>query len=179
MMPPLVGSYLFARILQDGEDSRFVKIRDSQPAFFAAFMAQATWVSTCLLPILAVNALPTLPLVPTLLATDVLGLGIFLAGFAFEVIADRQKSQWVADRRAKRHSEEFLTSGLWSKSRHPNYFGEVTLWVGIATCAGGVLSGRVGQLGMGFSGGLLGKLVAAGMCAASPAFAALLVLKVS
>ena len=39
------------------------------------------------------------------------------------------------------NKEAFITSGLWSWSRHPNYFGEITLWTGIAIMAIPVLSG--------------------------------------
>ena len=85
----------------------------------------------------------------------------------------------MAEKKAKKHSEEFLTRGLWSKSRHPNYFGEATLWTGIATLAGGVLCSNVGQVGMGLAGGLGGRLLGAGMCAVSPAFVTFLLLKVS
>jgi steroid 5-alpha reductase family enzyme len=46
-----LGSFLFARIMSVGKDSRFDKIRDSVPAFAMAFFAQATWVSLCLLPV--------------------------------------------------------------------------------------------------------------------------------
>lgn len=124
-----LGSYLFQRVLADGHDSRFDEIKKSPPKFFGAWMAQATWVSLCLMPILAVNSIPhtLLSTLPRLTATDVVGLGLFAGGFAFEVAADRQKNAWVQAKKRKEHDEEFLTSGLWSKSRHPNYFGESTL----------------------------------------------------
>jgi steroid 5-alpha reductase family enzyme len=67
-----------------------------------------------------------------------LGLSVFAASLAFEVslqvsifnashshplqvIADRQKSDWRARKNAKLHDEKFITSGLWSISRHPKY----------------------------------------------------------
>lgn len=110
--------------------------------------------------------------------TDLLGLAIFVFGLSFEIIADRQKSQWSKEKKEKKHSEEFLTRGLWSKSRHPNYFGEVTLWSGIALTAGGLLVRNPAQVGLGLSG-LGGKVLVAGMCAVSPAFVSFLLLKVS
>jgi steroid 5-alpha reductase family enzyme len=120
---------------------------------------------------------------PKLLLTDVLGLGIFAAGLAFEVVADRQKARWVEEKKRKEHDEEFLTRGLWSRSRHPNYFGESTLWTGIAIAASGVLASKagVGAIGFGTTGvGLgFGRAVALGMCAVSPAFVTFLLLKVS
>jgi steroid 5-alpha reductase family enzyme len=68
---------------------------------------------------------------------------------------------------------------LWSKSRHPNYFGESTLWTGIAVTAAGVLVSNVGQVGMGLAGGWGGRLLALSMCGVSPAFVTFLLLEVS
>ena len=179
-----LGSYLFKRISGDGgRDSRFDGLRGSPPKMLGAFGAQAMWVSLCLMPVIAVNALPaatfaSLPAAVTL--TDLLGVGLWVGGFGFEVVADMQKNRWVADKKAKKHSEEFLTSGLWSKSRHPNYFGESTLWTGVAALSAGVLLSGPGQVGLGLAGlGALGKVLAGGMCAVSPAFVSFLLLKVS
>ncbi|KAI9806055.1 MAG: hypothetical protein M1833_004462 [Piccolia ochrophora] len=176
-----LGTYLFQRIMKEGNDSRFEGLRDSPPKFFGAFMAQATWVSLCLLPVLAINSVPLtlLASLPKLMPTDVLGLALFVGGFGFEVIADRQKNKWLQEKREKKHDEDFLTRGLWSRSRHPNYFGESTLWTGIATVAGGVLLSNPGQLGLGFAGSIWGKLLALGMAGVSPAFVVFLLLKVS
>lgn len=175
-----LGSFLFARITSEGKDSRFDNIRRNPAAFGAVFFAQAAWVSLCLLPVLAVNSIPATALsaLPFVTATDVLGLALYVGGLAFEAVADRQKSQWMKEKKEKKHSEEFLTRGLWSKSRHPNYFGESTLWTGIATAAAGIMISNVGQAGMGFAGGLAGKIGALAMAGASPVFATFLLLKV-
>lgn len=177
-----MGSYLFRRISADGNDSRFDSIRNSPPKFLGAFFAQATWVTLCLLPVLAVNSLPA-ALLSTLPAgvaiTDIIGLLLYVGGLSFEVTADRQKEQWVHEKKQKEHDENFLTRGLWSKSRHPNYFGEATLWTGIATVAGGVLVSNVGQVGMGLAGGLGGRALGLIMAGVSPAFVTFLLLKVS
>ena len=177
----LVGSYLFQRIMADGKDSRFDEIKKSPPKFLGAFVAQATWVSLCLMPVLAINSIPhavlsTLPLVKI---TDVVGLLLYVGGLAFEVTADRQKNAWVQAKKNKEHDEDFLTRGLWSKSRHPNYFGESTLWTGIAVTAGGVLVSNIGQIGMGLAGSGYGRMLGLGMSAVSPAFVTFLLLKVS
>ncbi|KAI4156907.1 MAG: hypothetical protein L6R39_000920 [Caloplaca ligustica] len=179
-----LGTYLFSRITSDnGTDSRFDNIRTSPPKFLGAFFAQATWVSLCLMPVIALNSLPislfsSLPAAIGL--TDLLGLALYIGGLSFEVTADRQKDKWVQEKKSKKHNEEFLTRGLWSKSRHPNYFGEVTLWTGIATLAGGVLMSNAGQVGMGLAAsGFLGKAAALGMAGVSPAFVSLLLFKVS
>ncbi|KAF1363157.1 DUF1295-domain-containing protein [Lizonia empirigonia] len=185
-----LGTYLFRRISSDdGKDSRFDKIRTSPSKFYFAFFAQATWVSLCTLPVILVNSLPrsAFALRPggaALLAKpyliDILGLALFLFGLAFEIVADQQKSAWVSAKKAKKHSEEFLTHGLWSKSRHPNYFGEATLWSGIALAAAGLLVRQPAQAALGLSGlGATGQVLVTGLCAASPAFVTFLLLRVS
>ncbi|KAI9659735.1 MAG: hypothetical protein M1831_003633 [Alyxoria varia] len=182
-----LGSFLLSRITaENGRDSRFDNIRTSPPKFFGAFMAQATWVSLCALPILAVNSIPPSAFASlasvagtAVTVTDILGLATFAGGFAFEALADSQKSQWMKEKREKRHSEEFLTHGLWSKSRHPNYFGEVMLWTGIATTSAGVLASNTGLAAMGLSATLPARIAAVGMAGVSPAFVAFLLFKVS
>lgn len=176
-----LGSFLFSRITADnGEDSRFEGIRSNPAKFFGAFMAQATWVSLCTLPVLAVNSIPavTLASLGPVKLTDIIGLLLYTGGLAFEATADRQKSQWVAEKKAKKHSEDFLTRGLWSKSRHPNYFGESTLWTGIATTAAGCLATSTGLGAMGLGVSAAGRAAAVAMCAVSPAFVTFLLLKV-
>lgn len=168
--------------MSDGEDSRFQEIRKSPPKFLVAFMAQATWVSLCLLPVLAVNSIPAstfASLGAAVSIADVIGILLYVGGLGFEVTADRQKNQWVQEKKEKKHEEDFLTRGLWSKSRHPNYFGESTLWTGIATLSAGVLASNAGVAGMGLAGGLAGKAIALLSAGVSPAFVTFLLLKVS
>ncbi|KAH3976087.1 hypothetical protein HBH70_046850 [Parastagonospora nodorum] len=184
-----LGSYLFQRISSDaGRDSRFNKIRSSPSKFFVAFFAQATWVSLCTLPVILVNAVPRSAYATSALGaaisarpylTDIIGLALFVFGLSFEVTADRQKSAWVEGKKAKKHSEEFLTHGLWAKSRHPNYFGEATLWSGIAVAAAGLLVRQPTQAALGLSGSPASQMLVSGLCAASPAFVSFLLLKVS
>jgi len=133
------------------------------------------------MPILAVNSIPhtALAALPWLTVTDLVGLTLYVGGLGFEVMADRQKDAWVQAKKRKEHDEDFLTHGLWSKSRHPNYFGESTLWTGIATTAAGVLVSSIGQAGMGLGGTFYGRILGLGMCAVSPAFVTFLLLKVS
>ncbi|THY69052.1 DUF1295-domain-containing protein [Aureobasidium pullulans] len=177
---PSIG-LAYAIQAEDGRDSRFDSIRTSPPKFLGAFFAQATWVSLCLLPVLALNSVPatTLSALPFLTLTDVIGVLLYIGGIGFEATADKQKSQWMEEKKNKKHNEDFLTRGLWGKSRHPNYFGESTLWTGIATVAAGVLVTNVGQAGMGFSGSLGARLGALAMAGISPAFVTFLLFKVS
>lgn len=144
-------------------------------------MAQATWVSLCLMPVLAINSIPAsvFAALPALGLTDVLGIMMWVGGITFEATADRQKSKWVQEKKEKKHDEGFLTHGLWGKSRHPNYFGESTLWTGIATTSAGILASKVGLAGIGLSTGAVGTLSALGMTFVSPAFVTFLFFYVS
>lgn len=112
-----VGTYLFTRVLSEGKDSRFDEIKPYPAKFSAAFIGQAAWVSFCLMPVMALNSVPGPALAATTAfgLTDALGLAIWAGGFACEVIADRQKSQWLHEKRTKQHDEEFLTRGLFGK----------------------------------------------------------------
>jgi steroid 5-alpha reductase family enzyme len=177
-----VGIYLFHRILADGKDSRFDKIKKSPRRFLIAFLAQATWVSLTLMPVLAINSLPltALSALPLLRATDILGLSLYAGGLALEVVADRQKSAWAAAKRRKEHDEDFLMTGWWARCRHPNYFGECALWTGVAITTAAALATRAGMVGMGLPGAGIGRrALALGMCVASPAFVTFLLLKIS
>lgn len=112
-----MGSYLFQRVLQEGKDSRFEEIKKSPSRFAVAWFGQATWVSLCLMPVIAINSVPSavFAAMPAVTVTDMVGVALYLGGFAFEVIADRQKGQWMAEKRSKQHDEQFMTRGLWSK----------------------------------------------------------------
>lgn len=112
-----VGSYLLQRVLQTGHDSRFDDIKKSPPKFFGAWMAQATWCSLICLPVVALNAVPVAAfsaLGRSVALTDVLGIALWVGGIGFEITADRQKSQWLREKKEKKHSEEFMTRGLWT-----------------------------------------------------------------
>ena len=129
-----LGSHLFARILQDGSDSRFDKIKPSAVLFLRTWSLQGLWVA-----VTAGAALAALgATVPTPLGwVGVFGFAVFLLGFVIETIADTQKRRF----RAAHGSGHFITTGLWSWSRHPNYVGEITLWLGIAILALPALQG--------------------------------------
>ena len=130
-----LGSFLFARISRDGSDGRFDKLKPSLPRFFMTWTLQGLWVLlTLACGLAAMTAGRSLPLG----GFAVVGSLIWVVGFAIEVIADREKNQFRAD---PANEGQFIRGGLWSWSRHPNYFGEITLWVGIAVIAFPVLSG--------------------------------------
>ncbi len=64
---------------------------------------------------------------------DLISWGVWTIGFYFEVVADSQKS---AFKNNKKNQGMYITEGLWKYSRHPNYFGEIIMWIGItASCS--------------------------------------------
>lgn len=125
-----LGWFLFTRIHNSGGvDSRFEEIKKDNFRFWMAWTLQGAWVFICLMPVLQVSQHPEDRKISTL---DYVGIGLWIFGFLFEVIADYQKSQFRANPDNK---NKFIDSGLWSISRHPNYFGEIVLWLGITLSA--------------------------------------------
>ncbi|PPQ77136.1 hypothetical protein CVT25_010830 [Psilocybe cyanescens] len=125
-----LGSFLAMRAIKAGGDSRFDEIKKSPRKFTYYWMAQATWITLVGLPVYLVNVFPS-RIHPALGARDYLAVGLYASSLLFEVIADRQKSTWRKAKNNKEHDEEFISSGLWGISRHPNYLGEVGIWTGI------------------------------------------------
>jgi len=130
-----LGTYLFSRIRAEGEDRRFREIKKSFARFLVAWTIQGLWVVFALAAALA--AITTTTRVP-LGAFAIIGALVWLGGFSIEVIADRQKSQF---RTSPDNKGKFIHTGLWAWSRHPNYFGEIVLWIGIAVIALPLLGG--------------------------------------
>tara|TARA_B100000575_G_scaffold183032_1_gene147132 strand:+ start:17411 stop:18256 length:846 start_codon:yes stop_codon:yes gene_type:complete len=130
-----LGSFLFLRIHKDGEDKRFRTIKISPSQFFFAWTTSGMWVSLCSMCALTAISSSSGVIMNT---TTYIGILIFMFGFIFEVIADRQKTIFRSNRDNK---DKFITSGLWSISRHPNYFGEVMLWLGISVISFSSLNG--------------------------------------
>ena len=130
-----LGPFLFKRVRQAGEDKRFRTIKHSFPTFLMTWTLQGTWVfitASCALA--AITSGATAPL-------DVsagIGLLLWFFGFAVEVTADGQKA---AFRKNPENADRFIVTGLWAWSRHPNYFGEIMLWIGIALIAYPALQG--------------------------------------
>jgi steroid 5-alpha reductase family enzyme len=129
-----LGSFLFIRVRRDGSDGRFDKIKVHPLAFLATWTLQALWVSmTVAAALAAITVADGLGEVWAML-----GVIVWLIGFAIEVVADTQKRRFRAD---PANAGRFISTGLWSRSRHPNYFGEILLWSGVALMAVPTLSG--------------------------------------
>lgn len=130
-----LGSFLFMRIRAAGEDRRFREIKQSFARFLMTWTLQGLWVAFSLSSALAAI---TSTVRKELDAFAVIGFLVWLFGFGIEVIADKQKSDFNA---TPGNKDKFIRSGLWSWSRHPNYFGEIVLWIGVMIIAMPILQG--------------------------------------
>ena len=136
-----LGSFLFLRIRKAGEDSRFTIIKKDFLVFFLTWNLQGLWVLFTLfgaLTILTSNNNQNFGIL------DIIGILIWIIGFVIEVVSDRQKSEFKSH---ESNDGKFIQSGLWKYSRHPNYFGEILIWTGIAIIGISVYSG-FGWLGV-------------------------------
>ena len=119
-----LGSFLFIRIKKAGEDIRFREIKKSPSRFFMTWTLQGMWISLC-----SACALTGIANGILINSYFYIGFVIFTIGFITEIIADNQKTIFRKDPNNK---DKFINSGLWKYSRHPNYLGEITLWLGIS-----------------------------------------------
>lgn len=130
-----LGPFLFLRVRKSGGDDRFDEIKPNFMRFLNVWIIQGLWIAvTGATAFTAITALDR----PETSVLTFFGIGLWVIGFAFEVTADNQKSAFKAD--PSNHGK-FISTGLWSRSRHPNYFGEIVLWIGVAIAAFPALSG--------------------------------------
>jgi len=129
-----LGFFLLNRIIgsHGGKDKRFDPLRNNFSRFTVAWILQATWVYFCCMPVFVVNSIDNSSIVKSdvsnVTALDIVGWCLWAFGWAIEIIADRQKTVFKND---PNNRGKFCNVGLWSLSRHPNYFGEIVLWIGI------------------------------------------------
>lgn len=129
-----------------GEDFRYAKWRADWGnhwvirSFVQVFLLQWLLMQLVSIPIVLSMA-GRLDINPWLLYTGIL---IWLLGFYFEAVGDYQLSQF---KKIKANAGKIMTKGLWSWTRHPNYFGEATLWWGIALLGFGVTSNWLAFVG--------------------------------
>ena len=128
-----LGSFLFIRIKKAGEDIRFREIKKSPTRFFMTWTLQGMWVSLC-----SACALAGIANGIEINSYFYSGIVVFIIGFTTEIIADNQKSKFRKD---PNNMDKFISSGLWKHSRHPNYLGEITLWLGISIISFSSLAG--------------------------------------
>tara|TARA_B100001769_G_C22073619_1_gene578032 strand:- start:714 stop:1592 length:879 start_codon:yes stop_codon:yes gene_type:complete len=123
-----LSSFLFIRVKRSGKDLRFDEIKTNFLRFLIAWALQGLWVFMCLLPVISmVSSKKSLSF-----NYIISGVIFWIVGWMIEVFSDIQKTRFNAN---KKNKGKFISSGLWSKSRHPNYFGEFILWLGITIIA--------------------------------------------
>ncbi len=130
-----LGSFLFFRVRNDGGDGRFDIMKTKFWWFLMTWNIQGMWVFLSLAAGLA--AMTSSEKVETDIFLFI-GTLIWILGFSIEVVSDNQKSKFRSNPENK---DKFITTGIWSWSRHPNYFGEILLWIGITVIALPVLQG--------------------------------------
>uniref|UniRef100_K3WFG2 Steroid 5-alpha reductase C-terminal domain-containing protein n=1 Tax=Globisporangium ultimum (strain ATCC 200006 / CBS 805.95 / DAOM BR144) TaxID=431595 RepID=K3WFG2_GLOUD len=132
-----LGTFLYLRIREVGEDTRFAGIRGNPVRFFSVWSIQGLWVFLTALPVLLSLAHSSND--SNVHVLDVVGTSLWVLGYAIEVTADHQKTQFRHDERNK---GKFIQSGLWKYSRHPNYCGEILMWIAIFLIAVHTLAHR-------------------------------------
>ncbi|MEE3289451.1 MAG: DUF1295 domain-containing protein [Pseudomonadota bacterium] len=124
-----LGSFLFVRVKRAGKDRRFDEMKKRFWRYLFTFTLAGAWVFiTMAAGLAAITSMSQRPLGIWL----AIGMLLWVVGFVIEVIADQQKTQFRKD---PDNAEKFITTGLWAYSRHPNYFGEIVLWLGIGIIA--------------------------------------------
>jgi steroid 5-alpha reductase family enzyme len=128
------GTRLFYHILKRNlgkpEDFRYAAWRKEwgkwvvPRAFLQVFMLQGAIMLIIAYPIIMNNA----TVKGSLGLLEIIGLTIWIVGFIFEALGDKQLKDFIADKGNKGH---IMKEGLWKYTRHPNYFGEATMWWGI------------------------------------------------
>lgn len=124
-----LGPFLYFRIKKDGGDSRFDERKKVPIRFFNVWNIQGLWVTfTASAAWIGMTSADQEPISWLFFV----GITLWVIGLIVEVTADVQKRVW---RRKPENKGRFITTGLWSWSQHPNYFGEITLWLGVALVA--------------------------------------------
>jgi len=130
-----LGTFLFNRVMGQGKDDRFDEIKVDFSRFLMTWTLQGLWVT--------LTAAAALGAITSSVRKDLgwfalIGFVIWALGYFFELLSDVQKSQFKAN---PENEGKFIQNGLWAWSRHPNYFGEIIIWIGIALIALPVLKG--------------------------------------
>jgi steroid 5-alpha reductase family enzyme len=141
-----IATHIYLRNRGKPEDPRYRKWREEWGrhavirAFLQVFLLQGLLIIIISLPVTFIITYGQHPLT----ALDVVGVCIWLTGFAFESVGDYQLVKYKRDPSSR---GKIMTQGLWTYTRHPNYFGEVTLWWGVYLIAVSVPQGWATILG--------------------------------
>jgi steroid 5-alpha reductase family enzyme len=126
------------------EDFRYKKWRDEWGKWFyvrtylQVFVLQGVLLTLVIMPLTVITSTD---ISASLSLLDALGVLIFIIGLSFEAIGDLQLSRFLA----QKDRAPVMRTGLWAYTRHPNYFGEVSLWWGIFIIS---LSAPMGWMGI-------------------------------
>jgi len=137
---------IFMRNRSKGEDWRYKRWREEWGrtfylrSYLQVFLFQGLLLLVNVSPVIIINSYPA----QTWEWTDMVGLCIWLIGFYFESVGDWQLDRFV---RNQANRGKIMQEGLWRYSRHPNYFGEITMWWGIFIIALGSPYGIFGIIG--------------------------------
>jgi steroid 5-alpha reductase family enzyme len=118
-----IGFFLVRRVIRNKKDGRFDGIRNKPRKFLQFWLGQAVTAWLLMLPVLFETKHSH--------QFDVLafvGLGVWVMGLSIESLSDYQKGRFKADNANK---NKWIDSGIWHYSRHPNYFGEIIIWIGV------------------------------------------------
>lgn len=128
------------------EDYRYLAWRQEWGKWFylrsyvQVYLLQGALLFIIVLPVLLINKSAAAPLG----VLDVIGVAVWLVGFYFEAVGDAQLARFISNPDNK---GKLMQSGLWTYTRHPNYFGEVTQWWGLGIIALSVPGGWLGLVG--------------------------------
>ena len=125
-----LGGFLFYRIHKMGKDSRFDAFRGNAGGFLKFWLLQSLSISIIVLPVL-------FGLMATNIEVNIYALFLWCIGWILQSVADWQKFTF----RSHHPSSSFISTGLYSYVRHPNYTGEILIWVAIFWYVSSVLSG--------------------------------------
>ncbi len=126
-----LSTYIAMRSSGKPEDPRYTDMRNGwgekwiSKTYVRVFWLQGILLFILAQPLLAALRLPGDPLN----LVDILAALYAMTGFIIEAVADDQKNRFKAK---PQNRGKICDVGLWSKSRHPNYFGEITFWIGIS-----------------------------------------------
>ena len=129
-----LGMFLFKRVKDVGQDIRFLEMKKDFFWFFMTWTLSGLWVF--LTYVAGLSAMTSINLIENMSFYHFIfmltGFLLWVVGFVIEILADNQKKIF---RENPSNKGKFISSGLWAWSRHPNYFGEIILWLGIAIIA--------------------------------------------
>jgi steroid 5-alpha reductase family enzyme len=133
--------HIFRRNRGKGEDPRYQAMRAVHGrAFWWRSLFTVFWLQGAILWFVALPLLVAIRATQPAALTAVDGLGIvfFAIGFGFEVVGDYQLARFRAE---PSNRGAVLDRGLWRYTRHPNYFGDATMWWGMYAMAASTPNG--------------------------------------